>query len=210
MNDERLRELYAASLLSRSGPSGHPAPEALAALARREGPEDVRLGTLDHVMGCVACRRDFDLLRTVERAGVEAEVTNREATGRRWFVPAALAASLLLAVGIGRQMVRNPADDTTRGGEAGGVVLVQPGAETRAGEPLTFTWRPVAGANRYQLELLDSAGAVAASAATTDTTAAPEAVGALPPGQYRWWVRALLADTRTARSPLRDLRLTAE
>jgi hypothetical protein len=107
-------------------------------------------------------------------------------------------------------MVRNPADDTTRGGEAGGVVLVQPGAETRAGEPLTFTWRPVAGANRYQLELLDSAGAVAASAATTDTTAAPEAVGALPPGQYRWWVRALLADTRTARSPLRDLRLTAE
>lgn len=207
MSDERLRELYTAALAGRPTDRTHPAPEALAALARREGPEADRLATLDHVMSCADCRRDFDLLRTVERAGAQAGVAGRGATRRGWLMPAALAASLLLAVGLGRQLLRQP-DDTTRGGSAGGLVLVQPGAELPAGQTVTFAWRPVAGANRYELELLDSSGAVAASAATADTSASPGAARALPPGEYRWWVRALLVDSRTIRSPLRTLRLT--
>ena len=206
MSDERLRELYSAALAGRPTDRMHPAPEALAALARREGSEADRLGTLDHVMSCADCRRDFDLLRTVERAGTEAGVAGRGTARRGWLMPAALAASLLLALGLGRQMLRQP-DDTTRGGSAGALVLVQPGAEIPAGQPVAFAWRPVAGANRYELELLDSSGAVAASAVTADTSASPEAARTLPPGEYRWWVRALLVDSRTIRSPLKTLRL---
>jgi len=207
VSDERLRQLYTAALAGRPAEGMHPAPEALAALARREGSEADRLATLDHVMSCAQCRRDFDLLRTIERAGAEAGVASGAAPRRGWFMPAALAASLLLAVGLGRQLLRQP-DDTTRGGAAGAVVLIQPGAELAAGQPLTFIWRPVAGASRYQLELLGPGGAVAASAATADTSASPAATRGLPPGEYRWWVRALMVDSRTIRSPLRSLRLT--
>jgi hypothetical protein len=74
---------------------------------------------------------------------------------------------------------------------------------------VVFTWRSVDGATRYELELLDAGGGVAASAATTDTTASPAAATGLPPGDYRWWVRATTADARSVRSSLRPLRLTA-
>ena len=160
MSDERLRELYTAAVAGRpAGAEPHPAPEAIAALARREGPEEARLATLDHVMGCDDCRREFDLLRTLERAGAQSGVAARPAGRRAWFMPAALAASLLLAVGIGRQVLRSGSDDTTRGdGESGAIVLVQPGAEMPAGQSLTFAWRPVSGASRYELELLDAGG----------------------------------------------------
>jgi hypothetical protein len=208
VSDDRLRELYTAALAGRSAGRGHPAPEALAALARREGSEADRLATLDHVMTCTDCRRDFDLLRTVERAGAEAGAASRAADRRSWLMPAALAASLLVALGLGRQLLLQ-SYDTTRGGATGALVLVQPAAAMPAGQPVTFTWQPVAGANRYELELLDSTGAVAASAATADTSASPPALRALPPGEYRWWVSALLVDSRTIRSPLRTLRLTA-
>ena len=210
MSDQRLRELYSAAVASRPGTATHPSPEAIAALARREGPEDARLATLDHVMECAGCRRDFDLLRTMERAGVESGAAGRGAARRGWFMPVALAASVLLAVGIGRQMLRPTGGDPTRGtGEAGAVVLVQPGPEGAAGEPVTFAWQPVPGASRYDLELLDARGSVAAAAATSDTSATPAATRDLPPGEYRWWVRATTSDARTLRSPLRPLRLTA-
>jgi hypothetical protein len=124
------------------------------------------------------------------------------------MVPTALAATLLLAVGVGRTLLR-PADDTTRGGPGSALVLVSPGAEATAGDPLVFTWRPVAGASRYELELLDAGGGVAAAAATADTTASPTAAAGLAPGDYHWWVRATTADARSLRSPIRPLRLTA-
>ena len=206
MSDERLRDLYAAAVKAGvTTPGGsHPSPEAIAELVNRTGAEDARLATLDHVMSCADCRRDFDLLRTVERAGGAA----RPAARRSWILPTALAATLLVAVGLGRSL-RTPAEDTTRGGHDSPVVLVAPGAEATAGDPVVFAWHPVVGARRYELELLDAGGSVAASAATTDTTATPSATPSLPPGEYRWWVRATAADARSVRSALRPLRLTA-
>ena len=207
MSDERLRELYTESLATR--PAGeHATPEAIAGLVRREGSETDRLATLDHVMRCVDCKRDFDLLRTIERAGIESGAVGRAATRPRWLMPAALAASVLLAVGIGRGMLRAP-DDTTRGEvDSGAVTLVRPGRAAPAGAALTFAWRPVAGARRYELELLDAGGNVAASAATADTSATLPAVRNLPAGDYRWWVRATTADARSLTSAMRPLRLS--
>jgi hypothetical protein len=210
VSDDRLRELYATALTGQSaGAAGeHPAPEALAELVRREGSEEARLATLDHVMRCGECRRELDLLRSVERAGVESGAIGRAGSRRAWLMPAALAASVLLAVGVGRTMLRSDGDDTTRGDVHGVIVLVQPGREARAGDALTFAWRPVPGASRYELELLDAGGGVLASATTTDTTVST-AVRSLPPGDYRWWVRATTPDSRSLRSPLRPLRLVA-
>jgi hypothetical protein len=211
VSDDRLRELYATALTGQpAGAAGeHPAPEVLAALVRREGSEEARLATLDHVMRCAECRRELDLLRTVERAGVESGAAGRAGGRRGWLMPAALAASVLLAVGVGRTVLRSGVDDTTRGDGHGAVELVQPGREATAGDVLTFSWRAVPGASRYELELLDAGGGVLASAATTDTTASPAAARALPPGDYRWWVRATTSDARSLRSAPRPLRLVA-
>src|SRR3954470_17091787 len=139
VSDERLRELYATAVRGRTARPGgeHPAPEAIAALVRREGAEEARLATLDHVMSCAECRRDFDLLSAVERAGLESGAAARAGTRRSWLIPAALAASLLIAIGLGRTLVR-PADDITRGGGGSAIVLVQPAAAAVAGDSLVF------------------------------------------------------------------------
>lgn len=211
MSDDRLRELYTLAQAGRPAGRGgeHPTPETIAALVRREGPEEARLVTLDHVMSCADCRRDFDLLRAVERSGVDSGVAGRAGGRRAWLMPAALAASFLLAVGLGRTVLRSGGDDTTRGDSHGAVVLVQPGREARAGDALTFSWRAVPGASRYEIELLDADGGVVVSAATPDTTVSSAATRALPPGDYRWWVRATTPDARSLRSALRPLRLVA-
>jgi hypothetical protein len=207
VSDERLRDLYAAALEAGVTTTGgsHPSPEAIADLVNRTGAEAERLATLDHVMSCAECRRDFDLLRTVERVAGGA---SRPVARPSWVLPSALAATLLVAIGIGRTMLTSD-DDVTRGNEGASVVLVAPGAEVPAGAPLVFTWRKVPDATRYEIELLDVGGNVAASAATTDTTASPASAPGLPPGEYRWWVRATTADARSLRSSLRPLRLTA-
>lgn len=207
MSDQRLRNLYAAALAAGQVPNAgtHPSPQALAALARREGPEPDRLATLDHVMSCADCRPDFDLLRAIEGAGDDGAAAGRAGMRRRWLMPAALAASLLLAVGVGRSLLQSHADTSRGDGDA--VSLIRPGLEAVEGDSLAFAWHPVPGARRYELELLDAAGAVAASAATGDTTTALTPSPSLPPGDYRWWVRARTSDARTLRSSLRPLRL---
>jgi hypothetical protein len=210
VSDERLRALYASAVASGTArvAGEHPAPDTIAALARREGSEEARLATLDHVMACPECRRDFDLLRAVERAGVESGAAGSFVARRSWLMPAALAASVLLAVGIGRTVLGPSAEETTRG-EVDAIVLMQPDREAVAGDSLTFTWHAVPGATRYELELLDAGGAVAATAATSDTSAAPPAARALPPGDYGWWVRTTTSDARAVRSAVRPLRLIA-
>src|SRR5918911_1340273 len=115
MSEERLRELYARALEAREPAQREqcPPPEALLALARREGPEAERLATLDHVMACARCRPEFDLLRAIDSAGAgEGEARRavpsptRALARRRWtrwtmLVPLALAATLVLAVALG-------------------------------------------------------------------------------------------------------------
>ena len=206
MNEDRLRAAYAAAM--KSGASGtHVSPEAIAALVRREGPESERLATLDHVMSCADCRNDFDLLRAVEDAGRQAGAAR--AARPTWLMPAALAASLLMAVGVGRLVMRPAGDDITRGSETGAPALLRPGAQTVAGEAITFAWSAAPGARKYTVEMLDAGGGVVASAETADTTATPAGTAGLAAGDYTWWVRATTSDARTLRSAVRPLRLIA-
>jgi hypothetical protein len=209
MTDSALRELYAGRVVRRPDSRAHcPDPEALQALVRREGPEEARLRTLDHVMACAACRPEFDLLRSVEDAGRRLGATG-SASRRSWLMPAALAAALLLAVGLGRWSVGSGGeDDVVRGGPAAGTVqLLTPPVQATAGDSLLFSWQPVPGATRYHLEVLDSAGEVAFQTETADTLISPQQARGLAPGAYQWWV-STLGTPSPRRSELRPLRLT--
>jgi hypothetical protein len=208
MNEERLRRAYAAAVESgAAAPAGeHVTPEAIAGLARREGSEAERLATLDHVMSCHECRAEFDLLRSIEEARTQLEGA-KGGRRRTWLVPVALAATLLIAVGVSRMLVR-PGDDLTRGGETSALTLLQPGAQAVAGDSLTFVWSPAPGARKYALEVLDAGGSVVLMAEVPDTVATPSVSAGLPPGEYKWWVRATTSDARTVRSAMRPLRLT--
>lgn len=211
MNEERLREAYAAPVESGTARpvGGHASPEALAALARREGMESERLATLDHVMSCRECRADFDLLRAVEGAGAKLGKA-RSGARRAWFLPAALAASLLVAIGVGRLVTRPGDDDIARGGQTGAISLLRPGKEAVAGDSITFAWTPAPGAGKYSLEVLDAGGSVVLMAETSDTVTTPGMATGLPSGDYKWWVRATTSDARTVRSDIRPLRLTTK
>lgn len=208
VSDEQLRAMYAGLMTSRArtGGAACPEPEALLALARREGPEEARLATLDHAMRCTDCRAELDLLRSIELAGAEAGATARPA--RRWVAPLALAASVLLAVVIGRwALPAAPESDVVRSGPADRVTLLAPPPEAASGSPILFAWHPIAGASRYRLEVMNEGGDVVLEAETADTAIVLQGAADLAPGRYQWWVGATAPGA--VPSELRPLRLTA-
>jgi hypothetical protein len=217
MTDEQLREVYGRLLGGGSGPAGDRSgrcvtPEQLLALIRREGTEAQRLEILDHVMACDACRRELDLLRAVEQAGIE--MGAGAATGRRFhwrrFAPLALAASVLLAVGVVLGVWRSgDSPDIPRGGGAA-VLLLAPPERISVNQPVTFAWQAVPNAHQYVFELLDTgSGATALSRTTSDTVVVLQPDQVLRGRQYQWWVRALTPAGELA-SPMRDLRVRRE
>ena len=213
--DEKVREAYRRAVEARTAPprAACVSADALLALVRREGREADRLATLDHAMACAPCRAEFELLRSLERAG--GEHARAAVEGIRWkrHVAMALAASVVLAVGVGtgRQVLGRGEPDVMRG-EGDGVTLIAPaeGAAAGAGaDSLTFTWASVAGAEAYQVEVLSAEGAPVLSARTRDTTYTVAPADALPAGEYRWLIQSYAADGTESRSPARRLILTS-
>jgi uncharacterized protein YbaR (Trm112 family) len=207
----RLQELYA-KVLARRGKQIDAtrcvSPEDLLGLVRREGPEDRRLEVLDHVMACPECRKELELLQAIEAAGAAmAEPSPARSWSRRWL-PLALAASVVLALGISLAVRQRVPDDINRGGAAS-IQLVAPDAEVAAAQPIAFTWHPLSGAGRYRLELLDSSDAVVFSTETSDTTLLLPAGRLRAGGTYRWWVRDATPGAQRS-SALRRLRVRQE
>lgn len=214
MTDVRLQELYgrwvARAANGAAGP-GAPqcvTPDKLLALVRREGPEARRLETLDHVMACEACGREYELVRAIHEAAGEIGAAHTSRRPQWWLPSLALAAGLLLAVGIGLSLpnlLKRP--DIPRGG-AESVILIAPSDELAANVGATFAWHPVPQAHRYILEVLDEGEIPVFSRETTDTTVVLGQSG-LPPGKYRWWVRALTPAGQLT-SPMRGLRARSQ
>jgi hypothetical protein len=209
VNEQELRAIYGGILASRA-PGRHsacPEPEAILALVRREGPEETRLATLDHVMSCADCRSEFDLVRSIELAGANAGAAARP--GRRWMAPLALAASVLLAIVVGRYALPRATDsDVVRSGGEERLTLLAPPPEAAVGSPLLFAWHPIAGAGRYRIEVMNAGGEVVLEAETADTAIVLQSAADLEPGDYQWWVGA--TSPADARSALRALRLKAQ
>jgi hypothetical protein len=185
-----------------------PSADALVALVRREGAEAARLETLDHTMACPACREEFELLRAID-AG-QRHTSGPKVHALRWQRPLtlALAASLVLAVGLGpgRDWLTNRDVDTMRSGSVGVIALLPEAGASIASDSIEFAWRRVDGAARYRVELLAPGGTVALTGATADTTLALAIPSTLTPGDYRWWVRAELP-AGEQRSDARAIRL---
>ena len=203
-DDEALRAAYEPALRESTTTHGPDCPSEtqLLTAVRGEGNEAERLRVLDHALKCPACRRDLALLDAV--ATGERRAATRPMRERSWrdWVPAALAASLVLAVGLaGIERWRNRgAEDITRAGAAAGPALVTPanGAAVRPGL-VQFVWRPVPEVIQYTLEVDATDGTVLVSSPTRDTTfRAPIAATAV--GENRWLVRAKLQDGSEKRS----------
>jgi hypothetical protein len=193
-----------------------PAPDEMLALLHGEGGEEERLATLDHVMACNECSREFELLDVLnresgaarERAGV---VPLRRRASWRRYAPVALAASLLIVVGVGvlsRDAGRD-AGDVTRG-DLTTVTLIAPATEVQEGAPLEFVWSPIPDALEYRLEVLDASGNVAYSATTSDTTVTASQANLTPGTDYRWWVRVATRAGDQRLSEIRRLRVRRE
>jgi len=202
-DDDELRAAYEPAL--RESKTTHspdcPTESELLAAVRGEGDEAKRLRVLDHALKCPACRRELALLHAVSSGETRAAPRAiRNTSWHRW--PVALAASLVLAVGLAgviRSRMRGD-EDITRAGPASGPALVTPvnGAGVRSGL-VRFVWRPVPEVIQYTLEVDATDGTVLVSSPTRDTTflasIAPTAVG-----ETRWLVRAKMQDGSEKRS----------
>jgi hypothetical protein len=177
-----------------------PSPEALLAAIRGEGAPAERMAVLDRALTCDACRREMALLRSVSEPKPAVARTGWQRMG-----PLALAASLLLAVGV-YAVNRWRGDDTVRDGSAGEPALISPAAGDAGSGSVRFVWHPVPGALRYTMEVFAQDGTVLYSATTPDTVlAAP--LDSLARGEHRWWIGARMDDGTDRHSEMRAIRL---
>jgi hypothetical protein len=207
-----LQQLYGRRVAARGegGAPDHATVEAILAVVQREGTEEERLGTLEHVMSCAACHREYEWLKAVDQAGVEAEGGVGAGQRRPWWrgAPLAMAASIAVLVGAGVVLsgVLRSGVDRERGA-AGDIVLVAPGTQAGGGGPIAFTWRALPEASGYVLEVQRADGSVVLADTTGDTVAVVEGGRLAPDANYRWWVREVTDGAEPRSSGFRELRL---
>ena len=203
MNEEFLRRSYERLLVIREQESPNrdlcPTVDDIHALIRREGDEATRLRRLDHVMQCPECRKEVEVIRSVELSQPPAPASH----WRLW----AFAALLVLVLGaslVWRMMNVSPSRDVLRG-SSGQVTLIAPADQARLELPATFAWKRVEGALGYRVELLDQAGGVTWSSDVADTTMRLEN---RPVGEVASWrVVAEFLSGLPLESPARQVRL---
>ena len=180
-------------------------PEALLAVIDGTAAEAERMQTLRHVGSCRHCRSELELLRATRET---AEMAVQPAKRRFIAYATAAAAVVLIAGGIAlRQFGAEPAR-TFRDAVPGAVRLIGPADDAAASIPVTLAWAPVAGARRYEVEILGVDGSAVFTARTTDTTVVvPADVPLLSGAQYRWWVGVTRNDGSQVRSLARTLRI---
>jgi hypothetical protein len=186
MTDAELRDIYTRSLTSRgSNRAACPSPDALVALVTRDGTEDSRLATLDHVMSCTACKRDFELLRAIHAARAAQGRVEPRRVRAPWLAAAALVV-VAVAISVAQMRRTNP----MRGASSADIALVG-----IVGSSLV--WHAIPDAVHYDVEIVDASGATIFHQRTSDTTLA------LPPTKAgSWWVRATLRDGAERRSAI--------
>ena len=207
LDDDELRAAYAPHLRQGAPARGPdcPSPDALLAALRGERSEPERLRVLDHALQCSACRPELALLHAVS-SDTPVEASRSRPLWRR-LVPLAVAASIVLAVGIaglGQLRDRQSQDITRAGGDSGPGLISPGGGEAIPRGPVSFVWHPGDGALGYTLELNASDGTLIYSVRTADT-AVNAALDTIAAGRHRWWIRAHLNDGSEQRSETRIL-----
>ena len=211
-DDATLRDAYRELVAAREPRDRRacPAPEALLAVIERKGDDTTRLATLDHVMSCAACRRDFDLLRTAALSAEQSAASDKPAlhvvrgsgsSARRFPLRSiAVAAGLVVAVGVGMLTWHPGTHQPLLRGDANTVVLLAP--EQRPDGSALLRWHTVAGAMAYRVEVFAPTGRTVVADTVNDSTfVLPATAGADNREQLRWMVTALHGDGHEVRSP---------
>ena len=202
----RLRAAFAAPAATAPDPESCPAPEVIWAAVRSELPPRELREVVEHTATCAACAEDWRLAAELERQSSAAAATpapGRVIQGRfgQWrplMAAAALAAGLLVAVGLYRTGDLGPQEPTYR--EAPGTVVrsVLPDSQVLPRQAAVLRWSPVAGATSYDvrvstedLRVLDTVQGQTA----TEHRIPESALAGLPPGaKLLWQVEAVFPD----------------
>lgn len=217
MNEHAMRDAYERALRARgeSASSADLPLERLEALVAREGSEADRLRALDVALSSVEGRRELDVLWSAARAA--------RPVRRPWMSPrvTAMAAAVVLSVGVGGWWIRTTSTDVTRTGalprtetsetmrgEASPVQLVAPHGDAISTRGAHFVWHRVAQARVYTLVVVDRAGNEVFASTTTDTAVTlPDSVRLVAGSEYLWWVQAVMPDGNTVSAVTEKIRV---
>lgn len=151
-------------------------------------PEERRL-VEEHLEACADCRREMVVLsRTL------ADLPK----GRRWWIPAAIAAGVIALLVVPRAWfysggpTPSPERTPTVGGERLGTIsVVSPADDVTTNAHAVFMWHTV-GANEYRVSVLADDGRPIWHNETPDTSLSlPDSVSLIPGHAYFWRVEAI-------------------
>jgi hypothetical protein len=203
--DAALRDRYRA-LMRESAATAHIDEATWVALAADQLDQAGRDAAFDHILSCAECSRLWHGIQEFRRAAITDGLLAPEdpvaAPAYRRYVPIAIAAALILAVG-GVVMVRqrNAAPEVVRGSIALAPVEGLMMAYSPEGVP-TFVWTPVSTATRYHVEIFTEDGRPAWSRDAQSPTAEWPSDVPRVTGAFRWRVEALNGEAAIARSRL--------
>ncbi|HEY0554495.1 MAG TPA: zf-HC2 domain-containing protein [Thermoanaerobaculia bacterium] len=208
----RLRAAFAAPDLA-PDPQSCPPPEKLWSAVRGELDPQAMREVLDHVALCSACAEDWRLAAELNRqqAGESAVTPGRVLQGRfgRWrplAATAALAAGLLLAVGVWRAEMAPHQAPIYREARHESIRSLLPAGQALPRQDAVLRWSPLPGAASYDVRVttedLFQTVASAQGTTTTELRVPAAALAGLPPGaKLLWQVDAVRPDGTRETSP---------
>jgi len=210
---ERLRIAFAAPAVAAPEPERCPPPETIWAAVRGELPPRELREVVEHTAVCEACAEDWRLAAELVRqeTAAAAETTpgkvlqGRFGAWRPLLAAAALAAGLLIAVGLYRTGAFSPGPPAYREAESETIrsLLAKNQALPRQGAVLR--WSPVPGAESYDVRISteDLRLVFTAQSLKSPSYSIPEsALASLPPGaKLLWQVDAVFPDGTRRSSP---------
>jgi hypothetical protein len=208
---ERLRAAFAAPGPA-PDPQSCPSPETLWSAVQGELPPQQMRAAVEHIALCPACAEDWRLAAELSRqqATTVATVPGRVLQGRfgRWrplAAAAALAAGLLIAVGLHHTGQPGPQEPAYREAQHAGIRSLLPEGQALPRQAAVLRWSPLAGAVSYdvQVSTQDLQTVAAAKGQTAAEYRIPaSALAALPPGaKLLWQVDAVRPDGTHETSP---------
>ena len=208
----RWRSAFAAPAEAAPAPDDCPAPETVWAAVRGELPPHELREVLDHTARCEACAEDWRLAVEVDRQGAAKSETapGKVIVGRfgQWrpaFAAAALAAGLLVAVGVYREAIVPTQTPIYREGEGTQVRSLLPAGQALPRQGAVLRWTPLAGATSYDVSVstedLRQVASTQGQTATEYRLPAASLTG-LPAGaKLLWQVDAVFPDGHRVTSP---------
>jgi hypothetical protein len=216
---ERLRAAFTAPAADTPTAEDCPSPETIWSAVRGELSPQALREVVDHTARCAACAEDWRLAVEVNRTDATQEETapaelpanvvvgrfGRLGNWRTAATAAALAAGLLIAVGIYREAVVPSPSTYREPGPQTPVRSLLPAGQALPREAAVLRWTPLAGATSYDVSVSTEDLKPVASAhgqTATEYRLPEDALASLPPGtRLLWLVDAVFPDGHRVTSP---------